>query len=167
MGKNYFENCKTAEDLKKAYKKLARELHPDNNRDRDTTGEFQRMQEEFEKAWSCLKDVHVNKEGETYTKETTETAAEFMDLINKLLNLPGIEIELCGSWIWVTGNTKPCRDELKKFGFRWANNKAAWYYHRDPYRKKSKTSMSLDDIRRMYGSEKFTGFRHPEPLPEF
>jgi curved DNA-binding protein CbpA len=161
----YFTNCKTAEELKKAYRKVARELHPDSNSDRDTTAEFQKMQQEFEQAFEQLKNVHVNKDGEQYEKETTETAAEFMDLIDKLLHIPGIDIELCGSWIWITGNTKPVKDELKSFGFKFSRNKAAWYFHREPYRKHSKKSMSLDEIRNMYGSAHFAGPHKPDPDP--
>ena len=48
-------------------------------------------------------------------------------------------------------------------GFKWSHNKAAWYFHREPYRKRSKKSMTLDDIRRMYGSAHFTGSAGPDP----
>ena len=44
MMKNYFEEARTLEDVKQIYKKLARELHPDCNPDKDTTKEFQTMQ---------------------------------------------------------------------------------------------------------------------------
>ncbi len=165
----YFDNCKTAEDLKKAYKKYARALHPDCNPGKDTTAEFQKMQAEFEKRFETLKNVHINKDGECYEKETTETAAEFMDLINKLLRLHGIEVELCGSWIWVSGETRPVKDDLKSFGFRFSRNKTAWYFHREPYRKRGNKKMSLDDIRAMYGSRKFSndGGQDPDPVLTF
>lgn len=165
----YFTDCRTAEELKKAYREAARKLHPDSNPGKDTTEDFKIMQAEFEKAWERLKNVHVNKDGETYEKETTETAGEFMDLINKLLNIPGIEVELCGSWIWITGNTKAVKDELKTYGFKFSRNKLAWYYHREPYHKHGNKKMTLDDIRGMYGSKHFTGTSTPDadPLPVF
>ena len=162
----YFENCKTAEELKKEYKKVAKMLHPDMNPGKDTEEEFKAMQNEFEKAFELLKNVHINKDGEQYEKETTETANEFMDQINKLLHFPGVEVELCGSWLWVTGDTKAVKDELKAMGFKWSRNKVAWYFHREPYRKHSKRNISLDEIREMYGSKSFTrNAKDPDALP--
>lgn len=153
----YFNNCKTAEELKKEYKKMAIKLHPDNNKDHDTTAEFQEMQAEFTTAFERLKNIHVDKDGHQYESSTTESAEAYMDLINRLVKINGIEIELCGSWIWITGNTKPVKELLKTESFHWSKNKMAWYYHREPFTKKSKRSLSLDEIRNKYGSEKLTG----------
>ena len=136
--KRYFENCKTAEDAKQEYKKLARELHPDCNPRKDTTAGFQRMQADFESAWIRLKDIHVNADGETYTKESSETAAAYMDIINRLIQVPSLVIELCGSWLWVTRNTYAAKDILKGLGFRWSAKKSAWYFHAEPYHKREK-----------------------------
>lgn len=151
----YFDSCTTAEELKQEYKKQARLLHPDCNPGRDTTAEFQRMQAEFETAFSRLKSVHVNAQGERYEKATEETAQEYMDMISKLLRMPGVNTELCGSWLWCTGNTKAHKEELKAMGFKWSNGKKAWSFHYEPWRRRSRRSYSLDEIRGKYGSVRF------------
>ena len=152
----YFSDCITLEDVKALYKKLARELHPDCTPGKDTTAAFQEMQAEYEKAFYNCRYTHINKEGETYTKETDETPDQYADIINALLRCPGLSIELCGSWLWVTGNTRDHKDILKELHFSWSKNKAAWYFHFEPFRKRSKKGVSLDEIRSMYGSQRFT-----------
>ena len=44
----YFTNCKTAEELKKAYRTWAKKLHPDLGGNAE---EFKVMQAEYEKLW--------------------------------------------------------------------------------------------------------------------
>lgn len=156
MNTNYFSDCITLEDVKQLYKKLARELHPDCNPGKNTTAAFQDVQRQYNEAFQRCKNTHVNKDGETYTKETTETPEMYAAIINALLKCDGLTIELCGSWLWITGNTKEHKDILKELNFRWSKNKAAWYLHFEPYRKHSKTTMDLESIRSMYGSQRFT-----------
>ena len=151
----YFQNCKTAEELKKEYRKLAMKLHP------DIVGgdgeEFKTMQVEFENLWERLKNVYQNAKGETYTKtaETAEAPQEFTHIINTLVRLNGIEVEICGSWIWVSGNTKVHKEILKQLNFKFAYKKKAWYFHKDKYRKKSHEELTMDEIRDMFGSKKY------------
>lgn len=148
----YFNNCRTAEELKKEYHKLVKQLHPDNG---GNENEFKTMQTEFSKAWDRLKNIHVNKEGETYNSETTETAEDFMNIINRVITFENVIVELCGSWLWISGDTKPYKDELKSLGAKWSHNKKCWYYHSEPYKRFHNKNYSLDDIREMYGSMEY------------
>jgi len=148
----YFNKCKTAEELKKEYKEMAKKLHPDNG---GNTSEFQEMQADFSSMWEQLKDIHMNASGEAYTKETTETAGEYMDIIEILIHLDGVQTVICGKWIWCSGNTRQHKDTLKRIGFKWARHKEAWYFHSGPYHRRHNREYSLDDIRDMYGSKAF------------
>lgn len=151
----YFRDCKTAEELKKSYREWAKKLHPDLGGNAE---EFKAMQNEYEKLWERLKNVHQNAKGETYTKTsdtTTETPQEFIHIINTLIRLRGIEVEICGSWIWISGDTRTHKEILKQLGFKWAHKKKAWYYHKDKFRKKSHEELTMDEIRDMFGSKKY------------
>ena len=156
---SYFTNCKTAEELKKAYRTWAKKLHPDLGGNAE---EFKQMQNEYEKMWERLKNVHQNAQGETYTKETDETPQAFIHIINVLITLVGVEVEICGKWIWVSGNTKAHKETLKQLKFKWAHKKQAWYYHAEPYKKKSRRELTLDEIRDMFGSQKYDKHQEEE-----
>ena len=148
----YFTNCKTAEDVKKQYRENARKYHPDLGGDPE---QFKEMHAEYEQIFNRLKNTHKNAEGKTYEKATDETPEQFASIINALIRLKGIEVEICGSWIWVSGNTREHKDILKDLHFKWANRKQAWYFHFEPYRKRSRRELSLDEIRDMFGSQHY------------
>ena len=148
----WFNNPSTLEELKQQYKKLALKHHPDLG---GNTTDMQQINSEYDILFEKLKNTHATAKGKTYTAstETTETPDEFKNIINVLINLEGINIELCGSWLWITGNTKEHKEVLKSLHFRWSKSKLAWYYHTADYKKSSKKTYSLDEIRDLYGSE--------------
>lgn len=150
----WFTNPQTLEELKKEYKKLVFKYHPD--RPNGDTKAMQEINAEYEKLFARLKNVHRSASGETYTakEESKETPEQFRTILEKLIHIDGIEIEICGSWLWITGNTYPNRETLKELHFKYSKNKNAWYYHEEGYRKTSRKSFSLDEIRDLWGSEK-------------
>lgn len=151
----YFANIKTLEELKKEYKRLALENHPDRGGDVEV---MKAINAEYDIMFNKVKDIHVNAKGETYTKENTETPSEFKDIIDKLIRMEGLEIEIIGCFIWLSGNTKAHKDNIKALGFKWHSTKKMWYKAPEDYRKKSKKKYSIEEIRDMYGtSGTFTG----------
>lgn len=75
--------------------------------------------------------------------------------LNTIINCVGLTIEICGAWIWVSGETKSNKETLKTAGFMWSNQKEMWYFRPQSQKKRYyRGQSSLDEIRVKYGSEK-------------
>lgn len=143
------ESIKTLEELKKEYHWLCLQLHPDVG---GSDEEMKNLNAEYEQLFKRVKNVHINKDGETYERETEETPEAFQELIAELLKMDGIEIEIIGCFVWVSGNTKPHKEQLKALGFKWHSKKLCWYKSPDGYRRWGKGEYTMEDIRTMYSS---------------
>ena len=146
---DYFKDCRTCEDVKQMYKKWAKQLHPDCGGDAE---KFKAMSAEYEKAFEAYKNIHVNAEGETYQKETTETPEQYAEIINKIIHFDGVHVEIIGSWIWLTGNTMLYKDEIKAAGFWWSKTKKAWYYNGDDKKTRRRGRYNMEELRNRWGS---------------
>lgn len=143
----------TQAEIKQAYRRAAAKYHPDRN-----PGGLKMMQLVNE-ALAILKD---------YKGEATQEKASFSDnyldklneVINAIIGLPGLTLELCGLWIWVTGDTRTHKDAIKAAGYFFAPKKAAWYYRPAEYKSYNRGNWSLDDIRTIHGSEKLEANRN-------
>ena len=60
---------------------------------------------------------------ENKTELNEQEKQELLEKIVALKQLPGLEINLCGSWVWIGGDTKPNKDALKPLGCWWAAKK--------------------------------------------
>lgn len=151
----YFENIRTLDELKKAYRRLAMQYHPDCGGDEET---MKAINAEHDALFEQLKRTH-NETADEY-HQTTETAEEFRDIIAHLLKLDGLEIELCGSWLWIGGNTRANKDALKAAGCRWSNNKKLWYWrHAEEGSRWHRGNKTMNQIRTKYGSQTFRAGR--------
>ena len=77
--------------------------------------------------------------------------------IAAVVELQGISIEICGSWIWITGDTKPHKEAFKAAGFKWGAKKSAWYFRPAGYQSRGRGKWSLDEIREYHGSQSVAG----------
>ena len=77
---------------------------------------------------------------------------------------PDLIVEVCGLWIWVTGETKAHKDQIKAVeGMRYAFEKKAWYFAAVPsYNRKKRT---MEEIRNMHGSKRYSRQPRDEDEP--
>lgn len=76
--------------------------------------------------------------------------------VEKIRQLNDIKIEVCGSWIWVSGDTKKYKDILKELKFVWSPLKKMWYWRNEKNKVYNRKSHSIEEIREKYGSKKVT-----------
>ncbi|MCT7487231.1 hypothetical protein N5T98_11855 [Aliarcobacter cryaerophilus] len=127
-------------EAKKVYKTLAKKLHP------DVGG----SEEEFKILNSVYTDLIENK---IYFSNDFKIDLDLEKIISQILHFENITIELVGSWIWLSGDTKEIKDKLKELGFKWASKKKMWFY--GEMKGKSHGEKSLDEIKDKYGSKTF------------
>lgn len=159
----YFKNAETLEQLRKQYKELLKKYHPDNGGSEEI---MKAVNAEYDKLFKLLKDRHesksANHSGDHNSEQSDynqnmynwENDKALREVLQKIINFDGIEIEIAGQWIWLSGNTFSYKKELKEIGFKWASQKKQWFWHSESFRKKSHKTLSMDEIRNYYGSTK-------------
>lgn len=130
--------------IKKAKRRASSKYHPDK-------GGSVEMMQAVNQAYEVLKDYEgvIESVDVSYGDELNEA-------INKIINLQGINIEVCGAWVWVTGNTKPYAKVLGRkeggAGFYYASKKKGWYFRPDDWKSSNRGQWSMDEIREKHGS---------------
>lgn len=160
MGK-YFKDVNTLEELRRQYRDLLKKHHPDNAN--GSTAATQEINAEYDRLFKALKDRHESKSADNSNTKQSDYSQNMYDwendkalreVLEKIINFNGIDIEIAGQWIWISGNTYTYKKELKEFGFKWASQKKQWYWHSEIFHKKSHKTLSMEDIRNYYGSTK-------------
>lgn len=149
---NWFQNCTNESEIKTAWRTYAKEHHP------DVGGNLETMQEINSQYEAALKGDYRGRQGmdEAKTSARWSMDQEIMQKAQEILKLNReLQVEVCGVWLWITGNTKEVKEGLKALACRWSPKKLAWYYRRevDGGRRWHKRNYSLDEIRARYGSD--------------
>ena len=133
-----FQNIEGINEAKKIYKNLAKRLHPDVGGD--------------EESFKLLNAIYTDLiEHKIYFSNDFKIDIELEKIISLILHFENITIELVGSWVWVSGDTKEIKEKLKELGFKWAMKKKMWYY--GEMKSKNPTPKSMEEIKSKYGSE--------------
>jgi len=69
---------------------------------------------------------------------------------------PELTVEITGSWIWVSGDTKPVKDELKDHGMKFSFKKTKWYLKGAPCARYGRQGADWSYIVDKYGVEEAT-----------
>ena len=150
-------------DIKSRYRELAREHHPDMG---GSTATMQDINAQYESALRgdyARQGMSQEKANERWAmdEEIARKAQEIIRLSKAL------HVEVCGVWLWVTGETYHHAAALKALACRWAPKKAAWYFRRERdggQRWHRGRHYSLNDIRAKYGS---SAIRREEAAPAY
>ena len=134
--------------IKEAYRKACSLYHPDRN---PAGLEMMKM---VNQAYDVLK-TETGTAAANEAGDITSYGEDIFNALSKIIDL-GLDIEICGSWVWLHGDTRPHKEILKEAKFRWAPKKCLWYYRPADYKSKGRGKYSMDEIRSAHGSERVT-----------
>lgn len=145
-------------EVKKAYRACSLKYHPDRNPAEAETMKLVNI------AYDFLSSLDQDPISETDGFVQNDYSELFNTVLNQLFTLQEqneIDIEICGSWIWITGDTKPLAPQLgRKEGgigcFFSKKNGGCWYYRPSEYKSRNRKSHSMDEIRERHGSTRAT-----------
>lgn len=145
----YFKAITNLEELRKEYKRLVKQYHPDNGGDSET---IKAINAKYDSVFEGLKNADTsNKDTNKYNREMDESIRE---VLQRIINL-NINIEIIGCWIWCNGSeTYRYRNELKQAGFRFSGNRRSWYWRSEDGKKKGKSKKTMEELRQYYGNQK-------------
>lgn len=156
----YFAASMTTDEIKTEYRRLAMANHPDHG---GSTATMQQINAEY--AFAMARAIRTEKPGKT-EEEYADLASVHEAIraaIEAIINCAGLNIEICGLWVWVDGDTRTHKEQLKAAGYRWASKKVKWYYAGIPAGGRGK--MDMDEIRERYGSETVKGTPRRSAIP--
>jgi hypothetical protein len=132
------------QEAKKLYRAWCMQHHPDRGGNTET---MQALNEAWNKY--C--------QGAGQTQQETQDFTKAFEAAIRAATKENVIIELCGNWLWASGNTKEHKEALKNAGWKWASKKAMWYYHEEERTFGRKKTFEMDHIRNKYGSSRIVG----------
>jgi len=137
----------TQELVKTAYRRAAMKFHPDRN---PAGLEMMKLINEANEVLSALD--FDNDYASTVENDQPDYADDLAAALNAIIHLTSLIIEVCGVWVWVSGNTQEHKAAIKEAGYKWASKKKMWYFKPNGFKSRGRGKATMDDIRATYGS---------------
>lgn len=149
----HFTDINDLKTLKTRYRKLVKLYHPDKGGNLET---MKMINAEYEQTKALLtfskSSTYSGKASDSWHNKWARNHDETTKyILDSLSEIPDIDIDIIGTWIWVSGNTKAHAKKLKEIGLRWIPKRKKWAYSPQKSRKYN-SRCSFDSIRRKYGS---------------
>mgnify|MGYP002777878582 CR=1 FL=1 len=167
---NFFAGLSSVEEIKKAYRKLAFQHHPDMGGDLATMQEINRQYEIALRGCDGQTSYSYNGKGEQQTHTYTYSHArekEIQTALDELIKSLGKEIaegkitaDLIGIYIWIGNTTREMKDvqaKLRELNFSWHSKRQLWYWHPSDYSARRYAGGSLEDLANKYGATNLSG----------
>jgi hypothetical protein len=149
----FFRDCKTKEEVKAEFKRLAKLHHPDKG------GNLETMQ-----AINAAYSIAIKRvlSGSAFTAQEVDEeilmAEAYRNAVESIINIEGIIIALSGTYIWVTplneGDFWSFWPEMKKAGYLFAKVKKQFYFRTAEHSSKGNTkTLSSEQIASKYGRQ--------------
>ena len=157
----FFDNFHTVEQIKAEYKRLARLYHPDLGGDLETMKSLNNAYEMALK--NCNGQRSSGSDGKEHRYQyNDDVEKEVMDFIYSFLALDtGLNADLIGVWVWITGDTKAHREQLKALRCRWNPSRGCWYFRPDSCEGYSRGG-SLEQLAAKYGCVNVNAYKDKE-----
>lgn len=136
LGLNAFAD---QEAVRAAYRKACIKYRPNKNQ------AGPEMMKAVNAAYRLLKETAYNGAEHPIQEPINKDFGDMLnDALNAVIGLDGVNISICGAWVWLSGNTKKHREAIKAAGYRWANKKAAWYFSPSDHTSRNKSDGGMD-----------------------
>lgn len=162
----YFDTATTVQEIKILYRELCFTHHPDLGGD---VAIMQVINAQYQAALRrCDGQTTAGSDNKTHTyhyyADLEQTVADKLQAL-VALKMITVDIMLIGSWVWVTGTTRPHSHKLGKhgLGLSWHHKRSAWYWHAPSKHRTRHSGASLERLANTYGYRAF-GAEEPQPL---
>jgi hypothetical protein len=159
MQNNYFSTCNTIDEAKNVFRKLCKEIHPDQR----PTEEQATAHKEF----IILREQYNNfKPSEGRERTEADNTDTFYNLFKNFDILKNVNIVFMNKWIWlfdeVPGATKEQKEIIKNInldGFKriWNKTRKIWQYipTNSSYKKFNNVERTPSELKNYFGAKEY------------